>query len=303
VFLTSIVTQESTNDVWFLDSGCSNHMTGNKDLFSSIDTSIQSEVKLRNDCKVTVNGKGVVPVYTKDNQKINIDDVYFVPCLKCNLISVGQLMEKKYKVFFKNKVCTIYNKFPSKQLIARVEMIDNRIFPLVMRNDLSGSLNDYKAESLDESWLWHLTYGHLHFGGLDLLHRRQMVKGFPYIQQPPSSCESCILGKHQKEKFVSRVSYRAKAPLEIVHMDLCGPMQTPYLIGSVYFMTFIDDFSRKTWLYLLKLKSEAFEAFKRFKSMDENDSGRTIKILRFDRGGEYKLNEFIEFFDSHGIKR
>jgi hypothetical protein len=89
-------------------------MTGNKDLFSSIDNSFQSEVKLENDCKVTVNGKGVVPVYTKNNQRRNIDGVYFVPGLKCNLISVGQLLEKKYIVFFKNKVCTIYDKLPSK---------------------------------------------------------------------------------------------------------------------------------------------------------------------------------------------
>ena len=59
-------------------------------------------------------------------------------------------------------------------------------------------------------------------------------------------------------------------------MDLCGPMQTPSLNGSVYFMTFIDDFSRKTWLYLLKHKSESFEVFKRFKFMVENESGRTI---------------------------
>jgi transposase InsO family protein len=80
-------------------------------------------------------------------------------------------------------------------------------------------------------------------------------------------------------------------------------MQTPSLNGCVYFMTFIDDFSRKTWLYLLKQKSKAFEVFKRFKSMVENVSGRTIKILRSDRGGEYKLNEFIELCDLHGIKR
>jgi len=89
VFLTCNVTQESAKDVWFLDSGCSNHMTRNKDLFSSIDTSIQSEVKLGNDCKVTVSGKGIVLVYTRKNEERNIYDVHFVPGLKCNLISVG----------------------------------------------------------------------------------------------------------------------------------------------------------------------------------------------------------------------
>jgi transposase InsO family protein len=56
-------------------------------------------------------------------------------------------------------------------------------------------------------------------------------------------------------------------------------------------------------LYLLKQKYEAFDVFKKFKSMVENESGQTIKILRSDRGGEYKLNEFIEFCDIHGIKR
>ena len=130
-----------------------------------------------------------------------------------------------------------------------------------------------------------------------------MVRGLPCIQQPASSCESCILGKQHREKFVSGVSYRAKAPLEIVHMDLCGPIQMPSLNGCVYFMTFIDDFSRKTWLYLLTQKFEAFEVFKRFKSMVENESGKSIKILSFDRGGEYNLTEFIQFYNSHVIKR
>jgi len=80
-------------------------------------------------------------------------------------------------------------------------------------------------------------------------------------------------------------------------------MEMPSLSGCFYFMTFIDDFRRKTWVYLLKHKFEAFEVFKRFKSLAENESGRSVKILRSDRGGEYNLIEFIQFCDSHGIKR
>ena len=121
-----------------------------------------------------------------------------------------------------------------------------------MRNYLTDSLNAYKTNSLEQSWLWHLRYVYLHFGGLDLLQKKQMVKGLLSIEQPSSSCESCILGKHYREKFISGVSNRAKEPLELVHTDLCGPMQTPSLTGNVYFMTFIDDYSRKTWMYLLK---------------------------------------------------
>jgi hypothetical protein len=168
------------------------------------------------------------------------------------MLSVGQMIEKKYKVFFKNKVCTIYDKYPSKQLISRVEMTKSRMFPLIMINDMNDSLNAYKAKGLDESWIGNFRYGHLHFGGLDLLQKKKMVKGLPSIQQPTSSCESCILENHHMDKFIYGVLYRDKAPLELVHTNLCGSMQTYSLIGNVYFMTFIDDFSRKTWVYLLK---------------------------------------------------
>jgi hypothetical protein len=95
-------------------------MTRNKDFFFILDTSIQSTVNLGNEIKVRVNGKGVIPRYTKNDERRKIDDVYYVPGMKCNLTSVGQLIEKKYRVFFKNKVCTIYDKYPSKQLISRV---------------------------------------------------------------------------------------------------------------------------------------------------------------------------------------
>jgi hypothetical protein len=107
---------------------------------------------------------------------------------------------------------------------------------------------------LDESWLWHLRYGHLYFGGLDLLQKKQMVKGFPNIQQPTSSCESCILAKHHMDKFIYGVSYRVKDPLEPVHTDLCGSVKTSSLTDNVYFNTFIDDVSQNSWVYLLKQK-------------------------------------------------
>ena len=170
MFLTCNVTQESSKDIWFLDSTCSNHMIGNKELFSSIDTNIQSEVKLGNACKIKVNGKGVIVVYAKNGEKRTIHDVYYVPSLMCNLLC-WTIAGEEYRLFFKKKLCTIYDRYPSKQLISRVDMTKNRIFPLTMRNDLTKSLNAYKTKSLDQSWLWHFRYRHLHFGGLDLLQK------------------------------------------------------------------------------------------------------------------------------------
>lgn len=195
-------------------------------MFSNLDSSIQFEVKLGSSIKVCVKGKGVIVVYTRNGDRRTINYVYYVPSLKCNLLDIGQLIEKRYRVFFKNNVCTIIDKYPSKMLIARVEMTKNRMFPLIMRNELSPSLNGYKTNKLDESWLWHLRYGHLYFGGLDLLQKKQMVKELPSIQRPMSSCKSCILAKHNRHKFVSQVSYRVGPKLHWrlfthIYVDQC----------------------------------------------------------------------------------
>ena len=128
-------------------------MDRNKELFSNIDTIIRFKVKLGNDHKVRVNGKGVVSMYAKNGVGIKIYDVYYVLGLMCNLLSVGQVLEKKYRVFLENMVCTIYDKYPCKKLISIVKMTKNRMFPLIMRNDLTNSLNAYKTKILAQSRL------------------------------------------------------------------------------------------------------------------------------------------------------
>jgi hypothetical protein len=96
-----------------------------------------------------------------------------------------------------------------------------------------------------------------------------MVKGLPLIEKPERICEDCIFGKQHRESFPFGKSYRAKAPLEIAHSDICGPMQTLSIGSSTYFLTFIDDFSRKTWIYFLKHKFDALGCFCQFKSLVE----------------------------------
>ena len=117
---------------------------------------------------------------------------------------------------------------------------------------------------------------------------------------PP--CESCIIGKHKRNNF-PLASHRAKDLLEIVHTDLCGPMQTSSLGGCYYFLAFIDDFSRKNWIYFLKQKSETFSRFQEFKVEAEKQSGRYLKVLRSSGGGEYESKEFIEFCKQNVIKK
>eukprot|EP00253_Pinus_taeda_P031403 PITA_31403 len=136
VLLACNMAETNSEDIWFLDSGCSNHMTGNLALFSALDQSVKSQVTLGTDSKISVMGKGEIKIFTKKGERKTITDVYYVPGMRCNLLSIGQLVHKGYNVFFKNDVCTIMDIAPSKRCIAEVRMTKNRMFPLKIRADL-----------------------------------------------------------------------------------------------------------------------------------------------------------------------
>lgn len=91
---------------------------------------------------------------------------------------------------------------------------------------------------------------------------------------------------------------RAADLLGVIHSDVCGPFEDPTLGGNKYFVTFVNEYSRMLWLFLIKAKSEVFDIFQCFKALVEKQSGRFIKILRTDGGGEYNSNEF-EIFVPH----
>jgi hypothetical protein len=294
-------TEPTDSDVWMLDSGCSNHMTGNKDLFSSFDSTVKNKVKLGDDHLVNVQGMGTVSVLSKNNEKKSIREVYDVQGLKHNLISVGQLSQHGYDVVFKGIVCTIYDKPPSNRVIAQIKMTSNRMYPIILKN--AKTLESYSVMKPDESSLWHQRYGHLSFDYLSQLSKKSMVIGLPELEVQHQVCESCVLGNHHREVFPSAATFRAKSPLELVHTDLCGPMQTDSIGGSFYVLTFIDDYSRMTWVYFIRSKSETFSKFKEFKAMTEKQSGHYVKVLRSDGGGEYDSKSFTQYCKEQGIRR
>ncbi len=114
--------------------------------------------------------------------------------------------------------------------------------------------------------------------------------------------ETCILGKQKRVSFKKAGKAPAKEKLELVHTDVWGPASVSSIGGKQYFVTFIDDHSRKVWVYFLRHKSDVFEAFKKWKAMVENETGLKIKKLRSDNGGEYEDNEFKKFCYQSGIK-
>lgn len=110
-----------------------------------------------------------------------------------------------------------------------------------------------------------------------------------------------FLANMERGVFQKKQIFRATKPLELVHIDVYGPINLPSLCKSKYFLYISDDLSRKFWVYFLKKKLEPFVALKNFKTLVEEESRYNIKSLRFDRGSEFTSKEFNDFCETHGI--
>ena len=179
-------------------------------------------------------------------------------------------------------------------------MTANHMFPLYLHNTAHSC---FSAKLKDKAWLWHFRYGHLNFGGLKTLQQKNMVMGLPQITTSSQVFEECVVSKQHRNQFPQGKSWRAKKALELVHSDICGPITPHSNGGKTYIITFIDDYSRKIWVYFLQEKSEAFVTYKSYKALVEKEVGNPIKVLRTDRGGAYNSHEFAIFCENHGIKR
>ena len=133
-----------------------------------------------------------------------------------------------------------------------------------------------------------MRFGHLNFSSLLRLHKSDMVSSLPILKAPKKHvCEGCILQKIQRASFPKDGSVRVERKLQLVHSDVCGPMRTPSFGNHLYFVIFIDVYSRHAWVYPLKAKSDVFMCFKHFVAMAENVSRCKMGTLHSDQGGEY----------------
>lgn len=148
---------------------------------------------------------------------------------------------------------------------------------------------------IEESWLCNRILRHINFDHVIKLRKREVVRDFPTIKNPPNTmCKSCQLGKQTRTTFKSKDQLSTSKPLELVHMDLCEPSRTNAPGGESYFMLIIDDFSRLTWVEFLRYKPEAFEKFKIIKALLENQTGCKLKFIKPDRGGEFTDDDFVD---------
>jgi len=165
-------------------------------MFSDLDETLCNTVKFGDNSTVFVLGKRTVTLQTKENSSHTISNVLFVPDLKTNLLSMGQLQEKGYEISFKDGVCQIQD--AKIGLIAQIKMTTNRMFPLYLHNT---SHSYFSTKLKDDAWLWHFLYGHLNFSGLKILWQKNMVIGLHQIIAPSEVYEECVVSKQHRNQF------------------------------------------------------------------------------------------------------
>lgn len=293
LFVATCFTSSSSSECWLVDSGCTNHMTHDQELFRELDRSLVSKVKIGNGELITVEGKGTVAIESCTGTKL-IYDVLYVPEIDQNLLSVGQLVEKGFKVIFENKQCLIK------------DVNDKEIFSIKMRGK-SFSLDPMKEEqaaypaTVNSTEVWHKRLGHFHHAAVLNMQRKELAQGLPHLDSELPSCEACQYGKQARLPF-KQASWRATEKLQLIHTDLAGPQRIASLNESKYYIIFIDDFTRMCWIYFLKSKSEVAGVFWRFKQWIEKQSGCMIQVLRSDNGKEYTSEQFTTFCEGAGIE-
>jgi hypothetical protein len=222
-------------------------------------------------------------------------DVLYVPGLKKSLLSVSTLEKKGFKFSFIDGEFFMWAKGETLNE-AIIGSEENGLYKL------KGHSEAAMTHTIEKSCeLWHKRLSHINYKALPYICKA--IIGLPKLKGDHKDvCNGCTQGKNIKNPFPKRDN-KTKRVLELIHSDVCGPMPSSSISGYVYYVSFIDDYSCKSWIYFLKTKYEVFSKFKEFKALIENLSERNIKILRSDNGGEYTSKEFVNFYKDVGIKR
>jgi hypothetical protein len=187
---------------WYLDTGASNHMTGDVSSFTDIDTSIVGKVCFGDTSVVGIQGRGTVVFVTKQGHHRALMNVYYIPRLKSSIVSIGQLDEIGCRMLIEDGTLRMWDQ--QRKLLAKVNRSRNRLYmlPLSIAQPVC-----MKMCLEDESWRWHARYAHINFGALQLLARDGMVHGLPAIEHADELCEACLAGKQKRTPFPQQAQY------------------------------------------------------------------------------------------------
>ena len=292
---------DKENYPWVIDSGASSHMTKEKHVLTNFQEFEEPEnVALGDGRVVKALGSGRVQMNMlfpeAEAKKAVLYDVLYVPTCTCNLFSVRAVVAKANAVEFGPNSCCIWDENGK---LRGMGSLADKLYQL----DCEVVSTGYASGAQSRSDLWHQRLGHVHESRLKKCVENEFVRGIDIEKITELSfCEGCLAGKMCRKPFPTVGEIRSTHKLQLVHSDVCGPMQIQSIGGAKYFLTFIDDYTRCCAVYFMKHKSEVLNKFKEFEVTTSNDAGRAIGTLRTDNGGEYLSSAFQNYLKEKGIR-
>ncbi|KAF1332521.1 reverse transcriptase, partial [Globisporangium splendens] len=296
---------DAKNSTWLIDSGATQHMSYSKRFMTKYKTIDPVDVHLADDGVVQAIGSGDIVMMMKTPSGVKkgvLTNVWHIPKLTRNLFSVGRFTKDVAPMTFDTSVCYVNLKNQKWKIGERA---GKGLFKLCMtpaQAESASVASVPEAPRMNKSYLWHLRLGHIGHIGLDAIVKQKLGVGIDIASVSKwELCSGCALGKQTRVNFQSTAPERAKNMLDVVHSDVCGPMQTATFSDKRYFVMFIDDKSRFCVVFLLRSKSEVLDKFVQFVKFADIQTGRRVKVLRSDNGGEYVSNKFAAFCRNRGI--
>ncbi|KAJ9538190.1 hypothetical protein OSB04_030923 [Centaurea solstitialis] len=290
-----LMMQINARHMWYVDSGCSRHMTGYKELLHNYVERPGGTVSFGNKTTGVIKGYGILT-----NGKVSIKKVLYVEGLSHNLFSASQFCDGYNIVLFSIINCLIINS-------DGVEIFEGRRFynlyvvdfPVI---DSSKPVCLFSKATKGESWIWHRRFSHQNFSDISKLANGGLVKGLPKLTfDRDSLCPACQMGKMKRSSHKSKTESSCQSPLEMLHMDLCGPMRIQSISGKKYILVMVDEYSRYTWLEFLRMKSEAPELIIKFIKRIQVLLQLPVRKIRSDNGTEFKNATLDAYLTSVGI--
>jgi hypothetical protein len=271
----------SWRGAWLLDTGATCHMTFGRDFFEDFNDNVDGIVYFADKSSLKPLGIDTIMLKLPGFSNFLLHDVLYLLELQRNLPSLVDIRQQGHSIhIFDGKVEI---RKASENMVVMIGVEDERL-PKLKRTSTyahnSAYFSHHSEGTFPSSLLWPARFGHINYDNLCLL-KKNCVSGLLTVPRNLKQCEAYILGKHKKQPFHDS-TLRAHRKLKFIHSDLCGPMHVPSANGSRYIVTFIDDYTRMWWVYLLKHKSQAFETFKNFHLWIKNEAQSYIGTLHID---------------------
>jgi hypothetical protein len=290
----------SQTPAWYLDSGATHHVFGDTSAFSSIRPTSGNVVRLAGGHSHEVTGIGNADVQLTSGKIKSISSILYTPGITKNLLSVGTLADQHKTLVFRSNGCFVIDNTTFKVELFAPRENNKGLYKLPgVHASLTPEVNMVYTNS--QARLWHMRLGHFHIKGLQRMINSEAVRGLPSLRFSKHTCHGCQLGKHSRTKLPKQTSHSATKILELIHSDVCGPFRVNSLGGHRFFVTFIDDYSRKMWVFFISHKSQVLSKFQQFVHLVETSTRQKVKALRSDNGGEFTSTAFSTYCASKGI--